>query len=275
MKRAFSIILILIISGVFAASFSPQKVRALPGNSAYGRALKDGIILYSDKNTGSDYALFELTKTYYVYIVDKDTPGDFYAVEYQTTDNGYAKIYGYVKKTDIAIWTETVSTPLYPYIYAAVSTTSDLTHTPSSATYTGSGQEPNTIGILHRNNQLICYGKIYNEAEDRYFYYVRRNVDQIAQTGYFAADNLSVTLPDAHPDPMPTPTPSPSPSLQPSSEGPGGGGGNIISGGDDTLQILLIAAICVPALIVVYLMFKPSKGRRGRYKRYYDDEDDM
>jgi hypothetical protein len=241
----------------FTASAAPQ--------SGYGRVLKDGVLLYRDTSFSESSALFSLTKSYYVYVLDVNTAENYYTVEYHTTGNGYVKLTDcFVKKTDLTVWNNPTP-PYYPEISATLKSDTAIYPTPAIS--------EDIVGYKFKNNQSFkLYGSIKNTAENSDYYFIMfYNPDVGWRNGYIPAANLDVTLPSPHSDPMPTPTPTPTPtpsvnSAQPSMP-------PISENKDSLIQILLIAAICIPALIIVYLMFRPSKKTGRNYKEYYDDDD--
>jgi hypothetical protein len=242
----------------FTVSAAPQ--------SGYGRVLKDGVLLYRDTSFSESSALFSLVKSYYVYIPDINTAENYYRVEYQTTENGYVKLTDcFVKKTDLTIWNNPTP-PYYPEISATLKS--------DTAIYPAPAISEDIVGYKFRNNQpLKLYGSIKNTSENSDYYFIMfYNPDVGWRNGYIPAANLDVTLPSPHSDPMPTPTPTPTPtpsdssSAQPSAS-------PTSENKDSLVQILLITAICIPALIIVYLMFRPAKKTGRNYKEYYDDDD--
>lgn len=231
--------------------------------AGYGRALNDGIVMYGDTSLTADSALFTLTKSYYVYIFDINTADSYYTVEYQQNFGGYQNITGFIKKSDIKVW-QAPNAPYYPDISATVANSTNLYRRPDSSS-------DNLVFIPKGSQVLKLYGSLFNEEENALYYFV---IYFGGRDGYIPAANLDITLPAMHADPMPTPTPTPTPSPANSMETQK----PLIlpEGRDNLVQILLIAAICIPALIIVYLMFRPSKKSAKKYRQYYseDDEDD-
>lgn len=232
-------------------------------DNEYGRVLDDNVIFYS-KNLSNEYTpLFCLAKSYYVLILDSTSSDEYYLCQCQDSTNNYKNIIGYVKKSDLTIW-ENPSSPYYPDITATVVNSTSLYDNPFDL---------NEKFYIPQGNQYKVYGSLKNQDQELYYYIIIHN----DLDGYIPAEMLDITAPVLHPDPMPTPTPTPttqptaSPTINPSN--------NInnlenTDSKDSLLQILLISAICIPALIIVYLMFKPAKRVNHNYKNYYDDEDD-
>lgn len=263
MKKLIPFIFVLSFIFSLYLSLSSPAVRAQ--TTGYGRVLKDNVYIYKNPEMAEQDKIFTLTLSYYVFIIDTGVSGDYYEVQYQDTANGYYALTGFVKKDSVTLW-NSPSAPYYPVISAVF--------LKSSYIYQLAGGTSQILGMAVSGQNVKCYGSIYNESEDMYYYYLRSGTN----FGYAAAQDLNVTLPAVHADPMPTPTPSPTQSPGPSqnnnpdtTKNPTGLFGG--TGNDNTLQILLIAAICIPALIIVYLMFKPSKKTRYNFKKYYDDGD--
>lgn len=252
-------------------------IRPMPHVSAaegsYARVLKDGAIFYLSRDNSPDSAVFELTNTYYIYITNLHLEGDYYPAEYYpTSDSGYSKLIGFVLKSDVTLWEEPPSAPYYPQIFAVAKSGAPLTNRPSLAEKLEDGSDNYQLTLMY-TQALVCYGKITNQAENKAYYYVIfGSQDSGTHMGYVPADKINVTLPEPHPDPLPKEPEPPvtdiptDPNGSPSPKNPD------TPAVDDKYQILLIVAICIPALFVVYLMFKPS-GKKRRYN-YYDDYDD-
>lgn len=261
MKKFIPLIFIIMFS---FSMFLSLNTNALAQETGYGRVLKDNVYIYRNPEMLESDIIFTLTVSYYVYILDINATGSCYMVEYQETQNipnGYIKIIGYVDKQSVTLW-NSPSAPLFPAISAKL--------IKSSYVYELADNTSKRLVSAIINQNIKCYGSLYNEAEDRYYLYTHFGEEY----GYVSAEVLDVTLPITHSDPMPTPipsiTPAPSAAIKPESSANGIFGD---TDKDNSLQILLIAAICVPAVVIVYLMFKPSKKSR-RFKKYYDEDTD-
>lgn len=262
MKKAA--ILLFTVFSILISLFPLSHSSHAASSTGYGRVLTDGVIFYRDNTLSTDSALFTLTKSYYVFIHDINTTENYYTVEYQQSGGGYLSIIGFVKKTDLKVW-DAPSQPYYPEITATVLNGTALYRRPSLAS------EP-ILFISKGSQTLKLYGSIFNAAENALYYYV---IYYGFTEGYIPAAMLDVTAAPLHSDPMPTPTPTPTP--LPSQTAPTQSTPPVISipgESDSILQIILIAAICIPALIIVYLMFKPSKKANRSYRQYHYDDDD-
>ena len=259
MKR-FSLVLFSILSLIFFAMTPFSSVKSLAQTPGIGRVLKDGVIIYLNPTLQDNDALFTLTKSYYVEIIDVNTTDDYYIVDYQKSENGYQGLIGYVKKTDITIWAA-ATVPYYP----------DISATAINNTFIYQEADASSQGkAVIKNQSVKLYGSFYNEDEGVLYYFA----NFINNLGYIPAQMLNFTQPALHSDPMPTPTPTPTP--VPTVKPPTNSADDLppISGNKDSLlQIILISAICIPALIIVYLMFRPSKKIKRNYKKYYDDDE--
>ncbi len=242
--------------------FHPAAPAYCEGNKVYGRVLKHDALLYKNDTLAEEDVYFNLPYSYYVVILSHDSEKGCYQVEYQDFAEGYSKVVGYVKEDDLVVW-ENPTEPLYANIPA----------TAVSAGYLHAGPDSSSqkLLLISHGQKLKIYGSYYSEKDDLVYYYV---IFSSQYAGYVPATILDVTNPGLHPDPIPTPPPTQPPQTPHPSSSPGGQNQEPKppQGDDSLLQIILIAAICVPALIVVYLMFKPS--RRVKYNlRYYDEDD--
>lgn len=256
MRKILPVLLILLI-------FSMPKclsVSAYAQTTGYGRVLKEGVCLYRNPGLEQPDIMFTLTVSYYVFILDINTAANCYEVEYQDNSNGYVKIIGYVNKQDVSL-AESPAAPYYPVIAGRL--------IKNSFVYQTAGANSQILVSAMLNQNVKCYGSLYNEAEEKFYYYVKLG----SEFGYIAGEAIDVTLPSQHPDPMPTAAPTAPPQNEATVKPITTGKQNFdLTKGDNTLQILLIAAICIPALIIVYLMFKPSKRSRRNYKRFYGED---
>ena len=230
------------------------------GKKVYGRVLKDEALLYKNDTLAEEDVYFNLPYSYYVVILSHDSEKGYYQVEYQDFADGYSKIIGYVKEDDLVIW-EDPTEPIYPIIPATADASGHMYSRPDNSSQ--------KLLLISHDQKLKVYGSYYSEKDDLVYYYV---IFSSQYAGYVPATILDIVNPGLHPDPIPTPPPTQPPQTPSPSAFPGGGNDEEPGQGDDSLlQIILIAAICVPALIVVYLMFKPS--RRKYNIRYYDEDD--
>lgn len=93
---------------VFAAT-------SLPAASASDKQyllIGEDVAFYSLEPTGGDSALFTLPQDFYVALVSESD--GYYKVSYQESDASYAKLYGYVEKSEVE--KASPSFPLYPKI---------------------------------------------------------------------------------------------------------------------------------------------------------------
>jgi len=258
--------------------FSIINIQAPAGRSAraatagIARVLNDGVLLYRSASGSSASAVVELTKTYYIKVTDTGYPGEFYPVEYQADNSNYIPIFGFVKKSEVTLWTAAYTQPLNPEFTAT--TTGSI----------GLREDPNASSpikeVFFSGVTLYCYGVVRNAEEGNYYALVKTNIS--GRIGYVYADSMTINFPSAHTDPLPKPPVND----EPGEDGPGdnppdnsGGdntppaGGGCLSFTDDYLQIILIIAICVPALLIVFLLFRPAeRGRGRRFRNYYEDE---
>ncbi|MDD4003219.1 MAG: hypothetical protein PHE12_03400, partial [Clostridia bacterium] len=257
-KLSFAIILFCLCA---LAPFAIN-ARALAPKAGFARVLEENVMLYRTPQLSEDKIFFTLPKTYYLKIIDLNVEGDCYQAEYQANENGYVNIIGYVKKEQVTVWDKQPGEPLYPEISAQA-----LSYAP---VYQNAAISEIKVNVFS-GQTVKLYGSVYNAEEDiLYFYVLYANYE-----GYVQASMFNITLPPNHSDPLPTPppedTPPPEETASPTnSPNPSG----TQDDRDSLVQILLIAAICIPALIIVYLMFRPSKKTRRNYKDYYNSDED-
>jgi hypothetical protein len=233
---------------------------------AYARILKDNVYLYKNSSLLEADIVCELYRTYYVVVLGES--GGAYEVEYFGEADGYTTLTGWASKEELTAWADP-TLPLFPNIDAMASDNILL--------YKSAAKSSAANGTVLEGQSVKCYGRVYNAAEGGYYFLVKIGA---ARIGYLQAEYLNVTYPEPHPDPLPAPptaSPEPPASLTPAPNAtPPAAGCAFLDGGenDTLLQIVLIAAICVPALLIVYLLFRPSKRGKRKYKNYnyYDDD---
>jgi hypothetical protein len=250
--------LLFIVFALSAPFMRSSVARAYSPQPGYARILKDGVMLYKTSALNDNLIFFNLPRTYYIRIIDVNAEGECYEAEYQSNQNGYVNIVGFVRKSDVAIW-QNSSQPLFP----------DISATALAFTYVYERPGASAVKVSISEGQTIkLYGSVNGEDDLLYYYVIRGGYE-----GYVRADMLDINYPPPHPDPMPTPTPTPQPSPSvTATPAPAPQDGE--NGSENLVQILLISAICIPALIIVYLMFRPGKKIKRNYREYYDGEDD-
>ena len=248
---------ILILAALTLFLMNSGALNAYAETPMYGRALSDGVMLYKSPVEHADYALFTLPLSYYVTIVGEE--GVFYVVEYQNNSSGYTKIYGYIRKSDLDTENQNPSAPLYYQTSLSVIAT-------SSFIYTRPDDTGDALATCLKEQTLKYYGKVSSADKQNVYYYVKFG----SVLGYVPAVNCSAPADVLNPDPLPANEPEepvqPSPSADSDADGKK----------TDVLQIVLIAAITIAALIIVYAMFRPGRNKPAvsDKERYFDEDDD-
>lgn len=262
-------VILAVILSVTVSSFKTPIASAVYSSvPVYARVLKENVVFYNKAEDLPSNALFTLTETYYLTITNKDYTGDFYPVSLYDNDSSYAPILGFVKKVDVELWDNPPSSPLYPTITLNCKEATILSKLPSIVSTTPNGNA--MLALIMNDTPMLTYGKIFNETEQRNYYFVKYGDPSLGLTrfGYVSELTVNVTAAEPHPDPLPIPpvTQEPNEPIDNKDDQ-----NNPVPKADDNFyQIILISAICIPALIVVYLMFKPAKRSNRSHRKYYD-----
>lgn len=216
----------------------------------YGRALTNGVFLYSSPNVLSDNsnAIFEIPTTYFVELLS-DENELFYKAR-------YIDVYGYVKKTDVSCIDVVPQTPFAKDIGFRVFVPSGVNLRQSPNESYGAINLITSIPYLETN--LVYYGTIqgeeaitykgstwfycrYIKANQSYYGYVYSPLCDLLPSIPQNIENYEYVTPDFS-DPVSTQT-------EPI---------NAINFGTP-LQIAIIAGVSLPCIFIVYLLFKPTK----------------
>jgi len=270
LRNCAKIITLFILFSFILCFFISPPLKASAEEENYYVVEADETIIIDTKGTEnvSDDDEFIIPKTYYLlHDGEQLTSNNYYYVVY----NG---IHGKVLKSDVSeLVTADVETPYYSetltisdtkefiIIYAEPSQMSDMNYTFNK----------------FNNPSLEYFGYMVDPDDDtKIWYYIKYNNGTADQMGYVLASftdkaELYSQIPN-HPDYNENTSPSPSPS-SPAVNNPEEPTNNL-------LRVILILGISVPAVIVVFLLFKPGKRSRSyrrppvRDRDYYDDYDD-
>ncbi len=251
-KPIFVILSALIVLAAPVQAFLPCVSAA--ETAACVRVVEDGVAFYRRADDSPDSIVFYLFKSYYLTVYDSAHP-DFYRTRYGDGENGLPSIVGYVKKNQV-MPIDSAPAQLYPQYTAVLASDSSLLPTPdgsSAPVFFFRGESFELLGTYPSGEQTLYY--VYGEQEQCF--------------GYFEQSRLELPELELHPIPLPVVVP-PDP---PPGDGDGQNGGGDNNGGkilDDKMQIILIVAILVPALVIVYMMFRPARKVQRDYSRYYD-----
>ena len=159
-------------------------------------------------------------------------------------DNGFVKIYGYVKKTDVTPCDTVPELPLYPAVYISVTGSNAILYSACST-----ASQP--LCSVFYGQQLNYYGSM--TVANSKWYFVKTG----ETFAYINSAYASAPLINPHPTPLPgEETPEPEP-VQPNTDS------------EQTeqpsqsfdMQIALIILICIPAVIIVVILFIPTRSK--------------
>lgn len=253
MKRLFVLLAVLMLS------FSTVTGVAYAEETKYILINNDSTNLYRDAECTD--SLCTLPASYYAML-------DTTVAENETS---YAVVYagakGFIKKTDVSA----------PQVDALVS--SDYSNMVSKLSQSKTTQSTKLLDVsnystkrtINTDTNFTYIGKTNKDVMGSpiQFYYVRIGND----LGLFKADDLpSFTIPT-----YTKPTPAPSTTAETSANASAKAQPSESNNG--VVRILLIIGICIPAVTIVYLLFKPAKAPDARYtgdepKRNDRNEDD-
>lgn len=112
MKKYLCILILALCASLLPVS------PALADTVSWVRITQDNTRFYRNPTNMDADIMFELEKSYYLKVVSEQSY--FYQVELMDNDNGFVKIYGYVKKTDVTPCDTVPELPLYPAVYISV-----------------------------------------------------------------------------------------------------------------------------------------------------------
>ncbi|MGI6701022.1 MAG: hypothetical protein ACOX3U_00920 [Christensenellales bacterium] len=257
---------LLILSIIYISLFILPRF-ALAEEKSYYIVTSDSATIYDSMGTDviDDDKEFIVPKTYYLlHDGEPAASNNYYYVIY----NG---VKGRVSKSSVsALTTLDIEDPYYTATLKLNASELFLN------TYSSPSSKSTVIFPINNYTDEMEYLGYMPDLEDGevIWYYVRFLVGTEYKTGYVLAtktDNpgLVSNIPD-HPS-YESPSPSPSSSPSPSDNSPGEPSNNL-------LRVILILGISIPAVIVVFLLFKPAKRGGRNYRRpprdYYDEYDD-
>lgn len=241
----------------------------LPSNTVfaqspiYAKIEKSGVFLYNSPIDNSANKAFEIPPTYFVELLSnaQDENDEFFSVR-------YIDVFGYVKKSDVVAVDGTPQTPFATDISFRIFSPSglDLKSSPSNETPFN-----RIVNVPYLCTDLVYYGKIEGEemipGKSTTWYYCKYISGTSTYFGYLYSDlcdKLSTIpqnteiLPNFEGELFAKPVEIESLSTPLSSLG-------------TELKLLAIFAICLPCLVLIYLIFKPTKlvaenGNTGKKK---------
>ena len=252
-KLSLLLILVLLVSCIVLPT-------AYASETEYIKIENNNTIFYSDNYE----PLFYLTKD--CYVAYQELSGEYVKVKYFDKQ-------GLVKASDVNPDVKVTGLNYY-YHNANDATTIVSTYLFSKPSITGA----TVICSIPQSTKVFPLGK-YTDGTDTYVY-VSYSDGTNTMYGAISSSHLTWDGIITPPSNNQTPTQTPSGSI----DNPNGGGNPSLNP-DDTktpennlVRILLIIGICVPVLIIVFLIFKPVKPSSNRYAsetRRRDDYEDF
>lgn len=238
MKKFLCLLVLL-----FCACLIPDNL-AMADTINWVRITKDCTYFYRNPTNLDADIMFELEKSYYLKIVSEQNY--FYQVELMDNSNGFVKIYGYVKKTDVSPCETVPDLPLYPAVYVSVTNSNAILY---SACSTAS----QALCSVFYGQQLNFYGSM--TVANSKWYFVKAG----ETFAYINSAFASAPLINPHPTPLPSEVvPPPSEEVQPpesETKEP------VQTPQKFDMQIALIVLICIPAVIIVIVLFIPARAK--------------
>ena len=234
MKKYLCILILALCASLLPVS------PALADTVSWVRITQDNTRFYRNPTNMDADIMFELEKSYYLKVVSEQSY--FYQVELMDNDNGFVKIYGYVKKTDVTPCDTVPELPLYPAVYISVTGSNAILYSACST-----ASQP--LCSVFYGQQLNYYGSM--TVANSKWYFVKTG----ETFAYINSAYASAPLINPHPTPLPgEETPEPEP-VQPNTDS------------EQTeqpsqsfdMQIALIILICIPAVIIVVILFIPTR----------------
>lgn len=239
MKTAVRFLCALSVFFLFCA---PRTAFAAVGG--WFRVENDGVVFFKQPTDSDSQKLFLLEKSYYVY-ASAQTNG-FLQISLFDNTNGFTRISGYVKADEVT----PCDAPALPYYPTEI-----LTVGSSNAILKSSPDlYAEDVSAVFAGQNVRFFGRAWQNSE---WLYVKHDND----FGYVQSRQLSPLLIAPHPTPLTQETPEPPLEEQP--EPPA----------DETqddfspLGIVLIVLICIPAVVIVLLLFMPQSRQRGKDHR--------
>ena len=197
MKKYLCILILALCASLLPVS------PALADTVSWVRITQDNTRFYRNPTNMDADIMFELEKSYYLKVVSEQSY--FYQVELMDNDNGFVKIYGYVKKTDVTPCDTVPELPLYPAVYVSVTGSNAILYSACST-----ASQP--LCSVFYGQQLNYYGSM--TVANSKWYFVKTG----ETFAYINSAYASAPLINPHPTPLPgeeTPEPEPVEPVQP------------------------------------------------------------
>ncbi|MCL1901476.1 MAG: hypothetical protein FWG51_03650 [Firmicutes bacterium] len=210
------------------------------------RVTKDDIYFYSSQDFKDSDRFFKLTKTYFLIGADV---GNSYCVRYKS--DTAMELRGYVKKSDVEVYSDPRPNLIYPEIFAICQGILSF--------YLNAGDT--VPKFSERVTNLDCYGIITHDNNEYILIYYSGSFN----SGLFYVNykDVSYTKPAIHPIPIKSSAVGENNNEKGDDETqPAESNSNV----NEIIQIVIIAAVVIFALLVVYLMFRPGNLKYNKPK---------
>jgi hypothetical protein len=204
------------------------------------RVVNNETWFYKNPSSAESDKMFVLCYSYYLKVVSDYNQG-YYAVELMENSDGFVKIYGFVSKSAVKeIYVEPLL-PLYPAESINV-------HNADAVLYTLPASSSSPVCGAFKGHTLYYYGSYPISGEMWYFVRYGANLCYVHKN--------AVTTPNIVPHPTPVTVPENPDTAKPDPNEK-----------DDLadLQIALIVLISVPSIIIVAVLFLPTKSKKQNF----------
>lgn len=248
MKRIFTTVCAVLF---FIIGFSPLARELAFGENFYGRAETSTVGFYSSET--DENPMFYIPLGYYVYITGETE--NFYYCEYAKSESSYIKKYGFVKKDEIYIDSD-MALPLFPEI--------TLTAIKDSNLYSKASKET-VVSSITSGQSAYFYG-LYQDG-DTTLYYVKISGD----FGYVETSGFEQLVIPTHPKQLSYDTAGvvfPEDEIEAEIESDVASDAASETGDLQItfdLQIAMILCVAVPALAIIFYVFKPQSDDVTKY----------
>lgn len=228
---------------------NPSQFNVFASESYFARITQDNVYIYSTPQNLQDTSnqIFELPKTYFVEVLEKSND-NFYKVK-------YLDIIGYAKTTDLTFVKGTPVTPYNTKMTFRVFAPNGIALRSSPNTLNGVNGLVTNIPFLSSN--IVYYGNTQGEEwviyKGNVWYYCKYITESSCFYGYVYSAYCDLVIENDINNEILEETTAPTFSKNEI---------YIEESIDDlpnTTQILLICVACLPCIVIVYLLFKPSR----------------
>ncbi len=203
------------------------------------RVTDGDVWFYKNPDTSLDSKAFLLEYTYYVKTSEPPVNG-FYKIELMQNVDGFVVVYGYVPVARVTPVQQPPLSPTYPAVTLTATRDTVIYPTPSAVSAGLQG--------IFKGKTMRYYGK-YPDGDNLWYYVKCDNY-----LCYVKSDGVTAPQIQLHPTPLYSPAEQDEPTekeKQPESQ--------------DALadfQIALIVLVCIPSIVLVVILFLPTKSKK-------------